>query len=203
MLTSLMLALVLSEAPEIPAGTHVLLRMINSVNTATAQVGDFVYMTTASPLSVGGRIVVPVGAHVQGLVVHAKRSGRVSGRAELALRLETLTLHDGRVLKFSPQVAAADPGGTEQKTSKEEGAIKQGSDAGRDAARVAILAGTGAATGAAVGHWTNSGWQGAGVGAGIGAGVGVATALLTRGREVELRAGSTLDVFFTKPVPLE
>ncbi|MBI5280964.1 MAG: hypothetical protein HY858_04715 [Candidatus Solibacter usitatus] len=203
MLTSLVLALVLSGGPEIPEGAHVLLRVINTVNTATAQVGDFVYMTTASPISVDGRIAVPVGTHVQGVVAHARRSGRVSGRAELAIRLETLTLHDGQVLKFSPKVASADSGGTEQRASREEGTLKQGSDVGRDAVRVAILAGTGTATGASIGHWTNGGWQGAGIGAGIGAGVGMATALLTRGREVELRAGSTLDVVFSRPVPLD
>jgi hypothetical protein len=199
MLALLLVTFCLAAGPEIPAGNHVLLRMVNTVTTATAQAGDFVYMTTASPISVGDRIAVPVGTYVQGVVAHSRRGGKVSGRAELAIRLESLTMHDGRVLKFSPQVASADPGGTQQKASKDEGSVKQGSDVGRDAARVAILAGTGAS----IGGWTEGGWQGAGIGAGIGAGVGVATALLTRGREVELRAGSTLDVVFSRPVPLE
>jgi hypothetical protein len=33
--------------------------------------------------------------------------------------------------------------------------------------------------------------------------VGLATVLLTRGKEVELRQGSTLDVVFDRPVSLE
>jgi hypothetical protein len=37
----------------------------------------------------------------------------------------------------------------------------------------------------------------------VGSAVGLATVLLTRGKEVELRQGSTLDVVFDRPVTLE
>jgi len=188
-----------AEAGEIPAGAHMLLRMLNTVSSATAQPGDYVYMTTASPVSTGGRIVVPTGSYVQGVVAQSKRSGRVSGRAELAVRLETLTLPSGKVLKFSPKLSSVERGGTEQKLNTSENTIRQGSDAGRDATRVAILAGTGAS----IGGIADNSWSGAGIGAGIGGAVGVASALLTRGREVELRQGSTMDVVFSRPVPLD
>src|SRR6266851_5086813 len=91
----------LAPAAEIPAGSHVLLRMSNSVTSRTAQVGDYVYLRTASPISDGGRIVVPTDSYVQGVVSHTKRSGRAAGRAELGIRLESLTLASGKVLKFS------------------------------------------------------------------------------------------------------
>src|SRR5882757_3317875 len=92
-----MLACGIALAADIPQGAHVLLRMENSVNTHTAQEGDFVYMRTASPIAVDGQIIVPVGSYVQGVVSHTKRSGRVSGRAELGIRLETLTTGSGRI----------------------------------------------------------------------------------------------------------
>ncbi|HHN73008.1 MAG TPA: hypothetical protein ENK13_02860 [Thermopetrobacter sp.] len=186
-------------AVEIPPGTHVLLRMVNSISTRTAQEGDYVYMRTASPISVDGRIVVPPNSYVQGVVVHAKRAGRVKGRAQLAIRLETLTLPHGKVLKFAPLVSSVDAAGSGQKVDKEENLIKQGPNHGRDAARIAILAGSGASIGAIV----DRSWKGAGIGAGIGAGVGVATVLLTRGRDVELRPGVTLDVVLDRPLLLE
>src|SRR5215467_172375 len=91
-------------AAEIPQGAHVLLRMMNSINTHTAQQGDYVYLTTATPISVNGSIVAPVGSYVQGVVTQSKRSGRVTGRAELAIRLETITLASGKVFKFSPHL---------------------------------------------------------------------------------------------------
>ena len=188
-----------AAAADIPQNTHVLLRMVNSISTRTAQPGDYVYLRTASPIDVDGRIVVPVNSYVQGVVSSARRSGRVSGRAELAIRLETLTLPSGKSLKFSPRLSSADENGSGQKVEPKENAIRQAPERGRDAGRVAILAGTGAA----VGGLTDRGWTGAGIGAGVGGAVGLATALLSRGREVELRRGSTLDVVFDRPVTLQ
>jgi hypothetical protein len=46
-------------------------------------------------------------------------------------------------------------------------------------------------------------WTGAGIGAGAGAGVGLATVLLSRGKEVVLRQGSTIDVIFDRAVPVD
>jgi hypothetical protein len=76
--------------------------------------------------------------------------------------------------------------------------IKQGSDIGRDGARVPTLSGTGAA----IGGWTDQSWTGAGIGAGVGGGVGLAVVMLTRGREVTLQQGSTIDVVFNRAVPV-
>jgi len=186
-------------AADIPRGAHVLLRMENSINTRTAQEGDFVYLRTASPIAVDGQIIVPVGSYVQGVISHTKRSGRVSGRAELGIRLETLTLGSGRVLKFTPHLSSVDAGDSGQKVTGKENAIEQGSGHGQDAARIAILAGSGAALGGLV----DRGVKGAGIGAGVGGAVGLATVLLTRGKEVELRQGATLDVVFDRPVAIE
>jgi hypothetical protein len=184
---------------EIPKGAHVLLRFVNAINTRTAREGDFVYLQTASPLAAGGRVLVPEHCYVQGVVAHAKRSGRVSGRAELAIRLETLTFPSGLVLRITPKVASVDSGNSDQRVEGDEGAIQQGSDVGRDAERVAILAGTGAS----IGGIADQSWSGAGIGAGIGAGVGVASALLRRGREVDLKPGMSIDVVFDRAVLLE
>src|SRR5260370_20325637 len=100
---------------EIPRGAHVLLSMMNSINTRTAQPGDYVYLHTATPISVDGQIVAPVNSYVQGVVTMSKRSGRVTGRAELSIRLETITLPSGKVFKFSPHLATVDSGETGQK----------------------------------------------------------------------------------------
>src|ERR1700730_9867492 len=136
-----------ATAAEIPKGAHVLLRMMNSINTRTAQEGDYVYLNTATPISVDGQIVAPVNSYVQGVVTQAKRSGRVTGRAELSIRLETITLPGGKVFKFSPHLAAVDSDETGQKVESRENTIKQGPSRGRDARQIAILAGSGAAIG--------------------------------------------------------
>jgi len=54
-----------------------------------------------------------------------------------------------------------------------------------------------------VGAMVDRSWTGAGIGAGAGGAVGLASVLLTRGREVELRQGSTIDVIFDHPVQVD
>jgi hypothetical protein len=189
----------ISSASDIPQGAHALMRLENSISTRTAREGDYVYMRTASPIAANGQIVVPEGTYVQGVVTHAVRSGRVKGRAELSIRIETLTLASGKVIKLSaPRLNSVDSEGTEQKVASEN-QIQQGSGKGADAARIAETGGAGAA----IGGLATRTWTGAGIGAGAGGAVGLATVLLTRGKEVELRHGSTIDVVFDRAVPVD
>jgi type IV secretion system protein VirB10 len=174
--------------------------MMNSITTRTAQAGDSIYMQTVSPIVAGGAIIVPVNSYVNGVVSNAKPSGRVKGRAELGIRIDTLTLPTGKQVKISPHLTSVDANDSDQKViTTKESEIKQGSSHMKDAARVAILAGSGAAIGALA----DRSWKGAGIGAGTGSAVGLATVLLTRGPEVELPQGSTFDVVFDRPIAIE
>jgi hypothetical protein len=184
---------------DIPPGTHVLLRMTNSLSSRTAREGDQVYFQTASPIAAGGQMLVPVGSYVQGTVAQSKRSGKVSGRAELAIHLDTLMLASGKTMKFSPRLASADSNDSGQKVEGTEGTVRQAPGRGQDAGRIAIWAGSGAAIGGLAEH----SWTAAGIGGAAGGAVGLATVLLTRGREVELRAGSTIDVVFDRALEIE
>jgi hypothetical protein len=189
----------LSMAAEIPQGAHALLRLVNSVSTRTAREGDYVYLRTATPIVVNGQIIVPAESYVQGVVSHAERSGRVKGRAELGIRIETLTLASGKVVQLAPHLASVDSEGSDQKVVTNENQVQQGGSRGSDAARIATLSGTGAA----IGGISDRSWKGAGIGAGAGGAVGLASVLLTRGREVELRQGSTIDVVFDRPISVD
>jgi hypothetical protein len=189
----------LSIGAEIPQGSHALLRLVNSVSTRTAREGDYVYLRTATPIVVDGHILVPVDSYVQGVVSHSQRSGRVTGRAELGLRIDTLTLPSGKVIKVAPHLSSVDSEGTEQKVDTREGAVQQGGSKGADLERVAGMSGKGAA----IGGIADRSWSGAGIGGGAGGAVGLAAVLLTRGREVELRQGSTIDVIFERPVTVD
>jgi hypothetical protein len=196
----LLLAFAVSaSATEIPKGAHLLLRMDNSINTRTAQEGDYVYLRTETPVVADGHVIVPNGSYVQGVVSRARQSGRVKGRAELSIHLETLTLASGKSYRIAPRLASVDSGETAQKVDSRENDIKQGGTKGHDAGTVAITAGSGAA----IGGLADRSWKGAGIGTGVGSAVGLATVLLTRGREVELHRGSTLDVVFDRAVTLE
>jgi hypothetical protein len=197
-LAALFLSAIILPAAEIPQGAHTLLKLVNSISTRTAREGDYVYMRTVSPIVYKNEIVVPVDSYVQGVVSHSKRSGRVTGRAELAIRIETLTLPSGKVIKVTPHLSSVDSNDTEQKVDR-EGGIRQGASKGADAETIA----TRSAAGAAIGGIADRSWKGAGIGGGAGGAVGIATVLLTRGREVELKQGSTVDVTFERAVPVD
>lgn len=196
----LILAMALpAAAAEIPAGSHALLRMVNSISTRTAHEGDYVYLRTATPIVADGQIVVPADSYVQGIVSKTTRPGRVKGKAELAIRIDTLTLSSGQVVRITPHVATVDSGDTGQHVdAAKENEIQQGDNHGKDAATVATLGGTGAA----IGGLTERSWSGAGIGAGAGGAVGLAVVLLTRGRDVTLRSGETMDVVFDRAIPI-
>ena len=186
-------------AAEIPKGTHVLLRMMNSISTRTAAEGNQVYLQTATPVAVNNQIVIPPGTYVQGSVSHTKRSGHVKGRAELGIRLESMTFAGGKMVKISPRLSEVDSGENGQKVDDTESQVKAAGTRAKDAGQVAILAGSGAA----IGGLADQSFKGAGIGAGVGTAVGLARVLLSRGNEVELRQGTTLDVVFDRDVVIE
>ena len=62
------------------------------VSVRTAREGDYVYLRTAAPIAANGQIVVPEGSYVQGVVTQSVRSGRVKGKAQLAISIDTMTL---------------------------------------------------------------------------------------------------------------
>jgi hypothetical protein len=127
-------------AAEIPRGTHVLLRMLNSINTRTATEGNQVYLQTVTPVAIDGAMVIPPGTYVQGSVSHAQRSGRIKGHAQLGIRLETMTFTGGKIVKISPRLSAVDSGETGQKVDDTESQIKQAPTRGKDTEQVAIPA---------------------------------------------------------------
>jgi len=176
----------------------VLLKMVNSVSTRTEQAGDTVYMQTRVPSR--RRAHRRAGRQLrQRSGSDARRSGRVSGRAELGLHIDSLTLPGGQTVKISPHLSSVDSNATDQKVLTNENQIKQGASKMQDAARIAILGGTGAS----IGGIADRSWTGAGIGAGVGSAAGLATVLLTRGREVELKEGSTFDVVFDRPISIQ
>jgi len=199
LLALFLLPLMFGFGSEIPQGSHALLRLINSISTKTAREGDYIYFRTATPIVADGAVLVPAESYVQGVVTRSIRSGRVSGRAELAIRIDTLTLNSGKIVKLNPTLASVEAGEGEQKVVGRENEIKEGSSHGADAVKIAGTAGAGAAIGGLADH----SWKGAGIGSAVGSGVGLATVLLTRGREIELKQGSTIDVVFERPVPIE
>jgi hypothetical protein len=181
----------------VPAGTRLPLVLHNSVTTRNAQKGDPVYLETVFPIVQDDRIVVPSGSYVQGDILEAKRPGKVKGRGEVRIRLTTMILPNGYTVKFDAIPTNAGTGGNE--TTDKEGEIKGDTDKASDAGTVIKTTAVGAGIGGIAGRSA----KGAGIGAGVGAAMGLATVLLTRGPEVELPRGTSVDIVLDRPLYLD
>ena len=78
----------------IPAGTRVDVRLLNAIGSAESKDGDKFSATLDQDLSVDGKVVAPRGSTVTGKVISAVSSGRVKGKASMALALTELQLKD-------------------------------------------------------------------------------------------------------------
>jgi len=181
----------------VPAGTKLPLVLHNSITTRNAKPGDSIYLETLFPIVLDNRIVIPAGSYVQGEILEAKRPGHVKGRGELRVRLNSMILPNGYTVNFNAVPTNAGTGGNE--SVEEEGKIKGDSDKAGDVGTVVKTTGIGAGIGSIAGRSA----KGAGIGAGAGAAVGLATVLFTRGPELELPRGTTLDVVLDRNLYLD
>ncbi len=181
----------------LPAGTQVPLRLAQALSTRSAKVGDAVYAETAFPITQNDRIVIPAGTFVQGRISDLKRPGRAKGRAEVLMHFTTLIYRNGYTVMLPGGVENM-PGSEQQKVKDKEGTVQENSTKGKDAATIGKTAATGAGLGAVV----DRGVKGAGIGGGIGAGVGLAAVLLTRGPDLTLPAGTSVQMVLQRPLSI-
>jgi hypothetical protein len=181
----------------IPSGTKVPLALKQSISTKNAREGDAVYAVTTFPVVIDDRIVIPAGTYVQGRVSNVKRGGRIKGRAEVLMHFSTLIYPSGYTVVL-PGAVENVPGAEKTSMKDEEGTIRQDSQTGEKAKTVATAAGTGAVVGG-----LSNGVKGGLIGAGVGGGIGTAIGLLTRGNDVRMEAGTTLEMVIQREVPLD
>lgn len=182
----------------IPSGTKVALALKQAISTKTAKEGDAVYAQSTFPVVIDDRIVIPAGTYVQGKISHIQRGGHIKGRAELLIHFTSLIYPSGYTVML-PGALENVPGAEHATTKGSEGKVQQDSDSGKKLETVAKTAGTGAAIG---GLGTGS-WKGAGIGGGIGAGVGAAIGMLSRGADVRLEPGTSVEMVIQRDVPVD
>ena len=180
-------------------GTRIPLSLINSVSTRHSGEGDRVYLETVFPILVNSRIVIPPHSYVAGTITQVKRPGRVKGRGELYLRFDSLTLPNGVTRDFRARIGGLD-GESNNELDKDEGRIKSEGNKGGDARNVGEATAAGASVGGIAGSIAGRPGMGVGVGALAGAAAGLMGVLLSRGPDVVLAKGSTLEMVLDRPV---
>lgn len=173
------------------AGSRVLLRLNNSLNTKRTAVGDRVYLQTATSVFVNGHLVIPAGSDVIGTVTESERAGRVKGKSALNIRFDSLTLPNGVTRAFRSRAGSVD---TQGNLDRSEGRIVGEGSKGRDAGTVAKTTAGGAGVGSIAGAIAGNAGMGAGIGAAAGAVAGLAGVFGSRGHDLVIPQGTTMEM---------
>ena len=167
-------------AVEIPAGSELVVRMIDSVDSEVNRVGQTFKASVDEPVVVDGKTVVPRGADVVAKLVEDEQSGKLTGRTALTMALVSLTVN-GRMVDTVTQEVTTASDSRGQRTAK-------------------VVGGT-AALGAIIGAIAGGG-KGAAVGAASGAGAGTAIQVMTKGQQVKIPSETRLAFTLKQPVRL-
>jgi len=160
-----------------PAGTELPLELTTALSSETAQLEAPVSARLRRAVVIDGLTVFPAGTVFHGNVTEVERAGRVKGRSHLAFRFTEVSIAEQR------DRVATHSLNFEGEATKSE-----------DATKVGAGAGIGAVIGGIVG-----GGKGAAKGALIGGAAGTGAVLATRGRDVELAAGSEVSATLASP----
>jgi hypothetical protein len=164
----------------IPAGTSLPVVLDTAVGSDISHVEEPVRAHLAHAINVGGVTALPEGSIVSGVVTDASQSGKVKGRAHVAVRFDTVSPR-GEDQRY--RIQTSNVGQTAKSTKK------------NDAVKVLAPAAGGALIGRIAG-----GKKGAVIGAAAGAGAGGAYVMSTRGEEVRLGKGTALTLKLAEPL---
>jgi len=175
-------------APVVPVGAIIPLEIKNTINSKTAYEGETVYCESIYPVTGGDRLLIPAHSFVRGSVTQIVRPGRIKGKAQLALRFESLTLPDGTTRPINATVySIAGSRLAESKVGEESTEPASGESAVAGGAEDAVIDATG------LGGVSPLTAASQGVG-------GIMLMLVTRGKTIILRPGTTLEIQLTAPL---
>jgi hypothetical protein len=162
----------------IPAGTEIQVKMVDSINSRSSQVGSLFHSSLYVPIPVGNQVVIPKGTDIYIKLVHAKSAGSIKGSSELEVVLDHLVIQGQSIPLNSSRVRH-----------------KSASRGEQTAKRTVLGGGAGAIIGGIFG-----GGKGAAIGASVGAGGTLAYQALTKGPEVRIPSQTNLDFTLAEPV---
>lgn len=159
--------------------TEMQIRLVSPIDTKNNRVGDKFTAVIISPSPYDG-------ATVEGHIATLKRSGKITGRTELGLAFDKITLEDGRSAELEAELKEVIESETVKRVD-EEGRVESGSRS-KDSQ---VRGGVGAAAGAVLGGILGGG-KGALLGAVIGGAAGVGTVYVDGNKDILLEPGTDM-----------
>ena len=164
----------------LPAGTKLVIRMIDGVDSERNPVGQHFEASLDEPVVIDGQTVIPRGADVVVKLVDAKQSGKFEGRTSLTLDLMSVKVN-GRMVDVNTETITEESSSRGKRTAK-------------------VVGGT-AALGTVIGAIAGGG-KGAAIGLGAGVAAGAGAEILTKGQRVKIPSESRLTFVLDSAVRL-
>jgi hypothetical protein len=164
----------------VPAGTRILVRMVDSVDSSKQKAGYRFKAALEANLQAFEVTVAPKGTTVYGVLAQASSSGKFKGSSQLILELTDIVIN-----------------GTAYPLMTTEYEIKGKGEGGNTTKKVLGGAGLGALIGGIAG-----GGKGAGIGALAGAGAGTVVAATKKGEQVSVPSETLLEFRLEHPTEL-
>lgn len=173
-----------SPAPQnrvtVPAGTRILIRMADSIDTTKQKAGYRFTASLETNLQVDNRVVAPRGTTAYGQLISASSAGRMSGSSQLTLQLTDIIIN-----------------GTSYPLLTGDYSIRGSGEGSNTAKKIFGGAGLGALIGGIAG-----GGKGAGIGALVGAAGGTAVAATKKGEQLSIPSETLLEFRLQQPAAL-
>jgi hypothetical protein len=164
----------------VPAGTTFTIALDQALSSRTSSPGDPVKAHVVGGIRSEGTQVVADGAAARGVVAEVEGSGRVSGRAFLAMNITSLETVEGN---------------EDVQTAMVEGKVRAEGTKKRDVATIVGGTAAGAVLGEILGDEAK-------LGAIIGAAAGTGVVLATKGKELTLDPGTQIDLKLVNPITI-
>jgi hypothetical protein len=164
----------------IPAGTRILIRMVDSVDSEKQKAGYRFTASLETNLQIDNTIVAPRGTTLYGQLINAEAAGRMSGGADLTLELTDIVIN-----------------GTAYPLLTTDYTVQSKGKGSKTARRILGGAGLGALIGGIAGGGT-----GAAIGVAAGAAGGTALSAASKGQQVQIPSESLLEFRLEQPASL-
>ena len=164
----------------VPAGTRILIRMTDSVNSSQQKAGYRFTASLETNLQADNMVVAPRGTVIYGHLASASSAGKFAGSSDLTLELTDIMIN-----------------GTAYPLMTSTYSVKGSGEGSNTAKKVIGGVGLGALIGGIAG-----GGKGAGIGALVGAAGGTAIAASKKGEQLSIPSESLLEFRLTQPVTL-
>lgn len=161
----------------VPAGAILTVRTIDPVDSATNTTGQVFKASLDAPIVVDNHVIVPKGADVYMKLVNASSAGRLAGKSELTLALQSVVFQGKTYTVVTSDVT------------------QSGASRGKNSA---MKIGGGAVLGALIGGLAGGG-KGAAIGAAAGGGAGTGLQVFTKGKQLKIPSETRLDFTLQQP----